>query len=159
VLSVGLTAKDFHALSVTGLLCGFTAGVSYSIFLYFSGKIQPGLDPVFKSVIMLTASIPFVALVMWGGFFHVLVSSSVSIVEWLKWGVVFGTISVAIPMVCFNAGLVRISSSFGSLLSSFELPIAAITAQLVLHEMLHPLQWLGIVCILCGIVISEQRTS
>ncbi|MNI40701.1 EamA-like transporter family protein [compost metagenome] len=63
-----------------------------------------------------------------------------------------------IPTVAFNIGIPRIGSSVAAMLGSIELPAAVIAAFFLLGEAVVWIQWLGMGCILVGIVISEKKS-
>jgi drug/metabolite transporter (DMT)-like permease len=62
-----------------------------------------------------------------------------------------------VPTVAFNIGIPKIGSTLAAMLGSMELPVGVVAAFLILGEPVLPVQWLGMILILAGILLSEKR--
>lgn len=157
VFAVGLSVEDIRRLEFLGVLFGFLSSISYSVFIYFTGKLKTDMHPLLKSAIMQTAPIPFALPLL-----MILLPDQSFIPDehaagLLFWGGLIALVGIVLPTLFFNMGLPKITSALGAMLGSVELPVAVIGALLLLQEPVKMLQWLGIAGIIAGIVISEWR--
>ncbi|HEU4963841.1 MAG TPA: DMT family transporter [Bacilli bacterium] len=153
MLAVNLVGADWSAVSPLGLLYGFLASITYSLFLYFYSRVRSDVSAWVNSSIVAVASTVAVSFVfpptfLWNG--------ALGDGLWL-WAILIGTLGQVLPPVFFNIGIPKVGGSLAGVLGSIELPVAVVAAYLVLRETVVGLQWLGIVMILVGIVVSELR--
>ncbi|WP_028609712.1 EamA family transporter [Paenibacillus harenae] len=153
LLAVGLFEQNsFVKIDMAGVGFGLASAVTYSLFLFLTGRLQTDYDPVIKSAMMMTFGFIVISLLYgskaWG-----------SNGEWalLGWGTALALLGCVIPAICFNKGIPKIGSGLASLLGAMELPVAAISAWLIIGELLSAGIWLGILLILAGIVIAENE--
>jgi drug/metabolite transporter (DMT)-like permease len=64
-----------------------------------------------------------------------------------------------VPVICFSIGVPKVGTGLGTILGAAELPTAIIASITLAHEVVSPLQWLGIVCILLGIFAPQILTA
>lgn len=152
LLAVGLFEQDsFKGIDIAGIGYGLAAAVTYSLFLFLTGKLQNDYDPVMKSAMMMTFGFIVIALLCgskaWAG------ESELTL---LGWGTVLALMGSVVPAICFNAGIPRIGSGLASLLGAMELPVAAISAWLIIGEQLSTGMVIGVLLILAGIMIAEH---
>lgn len=89
------------------------------------------------------------------------------LLEWLIYGkrpsllqcisallIMFGTI---IPPLLFSAGIPKTGVILSALLMTVELPVAVITARLVLHEHISFLQWNGVLLMLLAMALPPLQ--
>lgn len=152
LLAAGLFEhKSDVELNIAGVLYGLASAVTYSLFLFLTGRLQADYDPVLKSAMMMTFGFIVIALLYgskaWAG-------ES----EWtlIGWGTALALLGSVIPAISFNAGIPKIGSGLASLLSAMELPVAAISAWLIIGEQLSAGMTIGILLILAGIMIAEH---
>jgi drug/metabolite transporter (DMT)-like permease len=150
LLAVGILEEGLTRFDTVGIILGLLSAVAYSLFIWWTGRLQGDQDPVIRSAVMLTAG--FLLVVLLYGSKAV---SSGSEGTLIGWGLLLGVLGQVIPTVLFNIGVPRIGSSLAALLGSLELPVAAITAWVVLGESISLLKFVGIVLILLGIGIAE----
>lgn len=154
--AVNIFSVDWQRLSVQGIVFGLCAAVCYSLFLFLTGRIkergEAQTDPLMKSAIMLTAALIPIYLIYTP---HDLVNSGAS--NLLFWGVWLGILGQVIPTLFFNMAIPRLGSSFAAMLGSFELPVAVLGALVIVGEKVVTVQWLGMLLILSGVVISEVK--
>lgn len=152
VLAVGLKGLDLSSMSMMGVVWGLLSGLTYSGFIFFTGKIETDMHPVLKSAVMLSAALPILYVLHPPQ--HVFEMNPEKLV---LWGILLGVLGQVIPTTTFNYGIPRIGSSLAAILGSMELPVAIISAYLILGEHVAWLQWAGIILILVGIMVSEVR--
>src|SRR5690606_33321457 len=68
----------------------------------------------------------------------------------------FGSI---LPPLFFAVGAPLISGGLANILTSVELPVAILSASIILSETVTPLQWIGTAIILLAIALNELGTS
>ncbi|MOA04791.1 EamA-like transporter family protein [compost metagenome] len=154
LLAAGLFEQNSLAkIDIAGVAYGLASAVTYSLFIFLTGRLQTDYDPVMKSAMMMTFGFLVIALLYgsrgWGG------ESEASL---LGWGIVLALLGCVIPTICFNTGIPRIGSGLASLLGAMELPVAAISAWLIIGEQLSIGMTVGILLILAGIVIAEHES-
>ncbi|ARU61211.1 hypothetical protein CBW65_09310 [Tumebacillus avium] len=153
VFAVDLLHANWGAVSMTGLVLGLLSSVTYSTFLYFTSYVRAGTSPWVNSAIIAMASTVVVFFVfpptflwngtLWDGLWF--------------WALLIGALGQIFPPVFFNIGIPRVGGSLAGVLGSIELPVAVIAAFVILREHVAGVQWVGILLILAGIVVSELR--
>lgn len=150
-LAGGIFQEQGFTYSWAGIGLGLGAAVSYASFIIFSGRAAVQFHPVIRSSIMSTGGLLLVFIVfpptflwngaLWNGLW------------W--WGLLLGLLGIVIPTTLFTIGVPKIGGGWASILSSAELPTAVVLSSLVLQEAVGPLQWIGVIIILSGIIIPE----
>lgn len=154
MMAVDLFHADWTRLDTAGVIYGLASACTYSVFIFFSGQVKTDMHPLLKSAVMLTAGL----IVIFAVYPPVFVPIS-SMGPLLLWGVWLGILGQVIPTVCFLTGIPRTGAALAALLGSMELPVAIAGAFVILHEPVTVLQWLGMLLILGGIILSEKRTA
>lgn len=72
-----------------------------------------------------------------------------------KWGLILALLGTVLPPILFTAGMPKIDIGLGPIISSVELPVAVIMADILLNEVGNPYQWLGIGIILADVVVMN----
>jgi drug/metabolite transporter (DMT)-like permease len=152
LLAVNVFGADWSVLSGKGILFGLLSGFTYSLFLFFTGQVQSDLPPLMKSAVMITAAMPIIYLIYPPNIFL-----EGNTVQLLGWGLLLGILGQVVPTVAFNIGIPKIGSTLAAMLGSMELPVGVVAAFLILGEPVLPVQWLGMILILAGILLSEKR--
>ncbi|MFD1039103.1 DMT family transporter [Virgibacillus byunsanensis] len=138
-------------LPIIGIVFGFLAAFTYAGFIFFSGKVATDVDPWIRSSLMVTSSVILVILIFIQDIPNVpsftdplwLIASGVAL---------FGAV---IPPLFFAVGAPLISGGMSNILSSIELPVAIISASIILAEEITLLQWLGTFLIIAAIILNE----
>lgn len=158
LLGVGVDLQDLGQFEIRGITFGLLAAFTYSLFITMTGRIQTTMDPVLKSAVMITAALPLL-LLLYPPQLDVLSSTGGTIYALLGWGLLLGVLGQVIPTITFNIGVPKIGSSLAATIGSLELPVAVITAMIILNEQVVGLQWVGMALILTGVVISEKKAG
>ncbi|MCC2684350.1 MAG: EamA family transporter, partial [Paenibacillaceae bacterium] len=119
-LAVNAQEVDWHRFSGSGLAFGLLASLTYSVFLFWTGRIRGDLPPLMRAAIMLTAALPFFYLI----YPPTLVFSDHSFINVMVWGLALGLLGQVVPTFCFNLGIPRIGGSLSAMLGALELPVA-----------------------------------
>ncbi len=150
----GILEGEILDISSTGLILGLLSGVSYSGFIFFSGQIAIGHPPLLKSTWMVTGSFLLVCLVFFEDIFSINPTDNRL---WLIGGGV-ALVGAVIPSIFFAGGAPLISGRLANVLSSIELPVAIISAMIILSESVTLMQWLGVLLIVLAIFINELKS-
>jgi Predicted permease, DMT superfamily len=152
VMAAGLFHNKLTHIDWAGVGFGLAAAVSYSLFLFLTGRVAPDYDPVFKSAIMMSFGFMVIAALYGYKAF-----AGGSDQEWglIGWGFALGLLGQVLPSVFFNAGIPRVGSGLASMLGAMELPFAVVSARLILGEPISVSGIAGIILILGGIVLAE----
>jgi drug/metabolite transporter (DMT)-like permease len=151
--AVGLSKDTLESINPIGIALGFASACTYSLFLFFTGRIQTQLHPLMKSAVMVTAALPIVYIL-----YPPVDVFSEGTGLLLLWGLILGTLGQMLPLLFFNIGIPRLGSTLSSILASMELPVGMIAAWLILGELISPVQWVGMLLILIGVVIAERKS-
>ncbi|WP_139377085.1 EamA family transporter [Halobacillus hunanensis] len=140
-------------LPAIGLIFGMLSAFTYAGFIFFSGQIAVDVDPWARSPIMVTGSLILVTLTFVKDI-PTLPAGDVRL--WIVGGGValFGAV---IPPLFFAIGAPMLSDGLANVLSAIELPVALISASLILSESVTALQWGGVVLIIAAIFLNNSR--
>ncbi|MBC8081322.1 MAG: EamA family transporter [Gorillibacterium sp.] len=152
LLAVGISGVGLASVSLKGIFLGLASAVSYSCLLFFTGRIETTLHPLMKSAFMLTAALPMIYIFQPPNFFFQPGGGTL-----VLWGLLLGILGQVIPTVLFNISIPKVGSSLSAMLGAVELPVAMITAFLLLKDHIFPMQWVGMVVIIGGILVSEKK--
>lgn len=145
---LGGTIQD---LPITGIVLGVMAAFCYAGFIFFSGKVAISVDPWIRSSLMITGSLVLVLLIF---IREVPMMANVDGRLWLiATGVaLFGSI---FPPLFYALGAHLLPDGLATILTSVELPVALISASLILSEEVTGLQWAGVLLIVVAICLNE----
>lgn len=135
-----------------GIALGLGAAVSYSFFIYTSGKSGERVSGFLRSALAMSASALFTLIVYPPEF---LVNGSLAAGLWW-WGLLIGFFGAFLPTLLFAFGVPVIGPGMSSILGSIELPTVIFMSWTLLGEQVTGGQWLGVGIILLGIVLSDE---
>ncbi|WP_286230825.1 EamA family transporter [Neobacillus mesonae] len=146
---------DIQGLPLKGFLFGILSAFTYAGFIFFSGKVAVNVDPWTRTSLMSTGSTILVL---------VLFLRDIPSVVPLETNLITASIGVSLfgavlPPLFFAVGAPLVSGGIANILTSIELPIAILSASLILSEAVTPLQWLGTAIILAAIALNELGSS
>ena len=153
LMAVDLFHTEWTGISPSGLVLGLLSSVTYSAFLYLTGYVKKESSPIVNSAVISIASTVTVFFVFPPTFFW---NGSLGQGLWV-WAVVIGFLGQVLPPVCFNIGIPVVGGSLAGVLGAIELPVPVIAAWIILKEQVVGVQWIGVLLILIGIVVSELR--
>lgn len=152
VLAGGVFNESLH-LNTKGIMFGFLAAISYSIFLMTSGRVGNELPPFKKSALMITGSM----ILTWVVFPPIFLIDGTLIDGLYKWGIVLALLGTVIPPLFFSIGIPKVGVSLAAILSAAELPVAVTSSHFILKEDVQFLQWLGVIIILGAIALTNLK--
>lgn len=142
-------------LPIIGFVFGILSAFTYAGFIFFSGKVAISVDPWIRSSLMVTGSLVLVLIIF------IQEIPTVPIADGKLWLVAAGValFGAVIPPLFFALGAHLISGGLANILSSIELPIAIISASIILAETITPLQWMGTLLIIAAIILNELGST
>ncbi|MCM3584701.1 DMT family transporter [Mesobacillus maritimus] len=142
---------NLQGLPVKGFVFGILSAFTYAGFIFFSGKVAVDVDPLARTSLMVTGSMIMVL---------VLFIREIPTVFPLEGNLVTTALGVSLfgavlPPLFFAIGAPLVSGGVANILTSIELPIAILSASIILSETVTPLQWIGTLIILIAITLNE----
>lgn len=146
-----IISGSLQDLPVIGFVFGILSAFTYAGFIFFSGKVATEVDPWVRSSLMVSGSLILVLLLFLKDI------PTVPVADGRLWLIAGGValFGAVIPPLFFALGAHLISSSIANILSSAELPVAIVSASIILSEAVTPLQWFGTLLIIAAIVWNE----
>ena len=140
-------------LSLKGILLAMASAAVYGIYVVASGRVGNTLPALKKSALMMTGSTIIIFIIARP---HFLFDGPLltGLAKWALFLAFFGTI---IPPLLFAAGIPKTGVVLSAILMTAELPVAVVTAHLVLKENMSLLQWAGVVVMLFAMVMGQRR--
>ncbi|MGM8216576.1 EamA family transporter [Bacillaceae bacterium W0354] len=142
---------EIQALPVKGFVYGILSAFTYAGFIIFSGKVAVNVDPWTRTSIMVTGSMILVLILFMREVPSVL-NFDTKLMTIALGASLFGAV---LPPLFFAIGAPLISGSMANILTSFELPVAILSASIILSEIITPSQWLGTIIIILAIALNE----
>lgn len=142
---------DIQGLPYKGLVYGILSAFTYAGFIFCSGKVAINVDPLTRSSLMVTGSTILVFILFMRDIPNVVPLES----NLLTTAVGVSLFGAVLPPLFFAAGAPLVSGGVANILTSIELPIAILSASIILSELVTSLQWLGIAIILFAIAFNE----
>ena len=144
VVLLGFEPADLDPVGVAFALLAGSAWAAYILLSAQTGQRWPGFDG-------LAIASAFATLILTG---PAIVSGGTSLLDphVLLIGVLVGVLSSVIPYSCELVALRSLAPSVFGILMSLEPAAAAVAAIVVLQELLSPIQWLAVVCVVIASV-------
>ena len=142
---------DIKGLPIKGIIFGILSAFTYAGFIFFSGKVAVNVDAWTRSSLMVTGSTILVIFIFMGDLPTILPLET----NLLKSALGVSLFGAVLPPLFFAVGAPLVSGGIANILTSIELPIAILSASIILSETVTPLQWLGIVIILIAVTLNE----
>ncbi|MDI2586415.1 DMT family transporter [Psychrobacillus sp. NEAU-3TGS] len=146
---------DIQGLPIKGFIFGILSAFTYAGFIFFSGKVAVEVDAWTRSSLMVTGSTILVFILFIRDIPSVLPLEQ----NLLTTAVGVSLFGAVLPPLFFAVGAPLVSGGFANILTSIELPIAILSASIILSETVTPLQWLGTVIILLAIAFNEVGSN
>ncbi|EMA6342383.1 DMT family transporter [Bacillus cytotoxicus] len=140
-----------QTFSTKGIIFGLSAALSFSLYIFVSGRVANHVSPYTKSFLMTTSATFIICLFFPPAF---LIDGTLQAGLW-KYAFFLGFFGVIVPVICFSIGVPKVGTGLGTILGAAELPTAIIASITLVHEVVSPLQWLGIIFILIGIFTPQ----
>ncbi|RFB12525.1 DMT family transporter [Bacillus sp. HNG] len=142
---------DIQGLPLKGFLFGILSAFTYAGFIFFSGKVAVDVDPLTRTSLMATGS-TILILVLFMREIPSVLPLETNLLSAAAGVSLFGAV---LPPLFFAVGSPLVPGGIANILTSIELPIAILSASLILSETVSGLQWLGTIIIIAAIALNE----
>lgn len=151
LLAVNIFGADMSSLPVIGFIWGLLSAVSFTAFLYVSGRVANHVPAARKSAVMAFGAVIVIAIAF------PVTDFAQGGISWsfVGLGVLLGLFGVVLPPLLFSLGIPVVGSGLGTILSSTELPTTMILSAIVVSEEVTALQWIGMAVVLFGIILAN----
>ncbi|WP_316569472.1 DMT family transporter [Neobacillus sp. YIM B06451] len=146
---------EIQGLPFKGFLFGILSAFTYAGFIFFSGKIAVNVNSWTRTSFMATGA----ALLVFFVFMREIPTVLPLEADLLMAAAGASLFGAVIPPLFFAVGVPLVPGGIANILTSIELPIAIVSASVILSEAITPLQWLGTAIILAAIVLNEVGGS
>ncbi|WP_353353227.1 DMT family transporter [Intrasporangium sp. DVR] len=148
----------FTSVSGVGIGLALTAGVTYAVYTIVASSLPAEADVSLLMAIVATSALGSVALftMVTGQPFGLEADPVV-----LGWVLTYVFVGTVLAMLLHQRGITRVGASTGGIISSIEPLVAAAAVALVYGETMTPVQVVGGMVILVGVVVVQlpQRRS
>lgn len=148
LLAVNIFSTSLTSLPIEGIFWGILAAISFTLFIFVSGRVASHVPSLTKSMIMSIGAVIVIIIIYPPTY---LLSGDYRPSLWLL-GLFLGLFGVILPPFLFSVSMPKVGNGLGTILSSSELPTAILMSMIVLQEKITWSQWLGVIIILGGIV-------
>lgn len=153
MLASGIINSGNVDWSLKGIIFGLLAALSYSLFVFFSGRVETQIPSINRSFCITTGAL-LVAFTLCPDYFA---NGCLSEGIW-KYGIVLGIFGAVLPVLFFAIGTPNLSTGVSTILGAGELPVAIIVSIIVLKEKVSLIQWIGVLIILIGLILPQLST-
>ncbi|TBL75716.1 EamA family transporter [Paenibacillus thalictri] len=155
LLASGVLQGGISRISPSGIGLGLLAAASYTMFIFFSGKVATEVPAVIRSAWMLTGALAIVLAMntpqfLWNG--------SLPGGLWF-WAILLSLFGMIIPPYMFAKGAPYLDTGVSALIGAVELPVVILCSNLLLGEHTGIVKWLGVALIFCGVGISGLKSK
>lgn len=155
VLASDLLNIRKEAIPAKGIGYALGAALLYAVYVVANSRTVKQISPFRKSAIIMTGSTIAIFVVNARA-----LSGNIHFdPELLKWALFFSLFGTIIPQVLFAKGMPHIGAGISAIIMTAELPVAVITAHVVLHEPVSGWQWAGIAGMLGAMALMNIRLS
>ncbi|NSL89825.1 EamA family transporter [Chitinophaga sp. Mgbs1] len=152
LLAGGVFNSSNMQLDWRGIGFGLLAAAFYTIFIVVSSRVGQSLSPVLKSAWIVTGAFIIITVLFPPAY---LINGRFTQPPLWAWGMPLALFGTVLPPFLFSKGMPQTGVALGAILSAAELPVAMISATILLHESVSPLQIAGVIIILGAIVMAN----
>nr|WP_255724556.1 DMT family transporter [Shimazuella soli] len=155
ICASGFSMHDLKGLNMVGVALGLCSALSYTASMVVSGSVTTEVPSLLRSSFMVTGQMLFIFLVYPP---TVLFTASMGQGLWF-WIGLLGMIGIVATTFAYNKGMPQISPGLAGVLVSIELPMVILLSSTILKENVSLIQWMGVGCILIGIILTSVKTN
>jgi drug/metabolite transporter (DMT)-like permease len=152
LLGASLTGEELQNVSVQGIVLGLASAVSFALFIYYYDRPVYTLPSYLSTAVVVSASTVFLALFI--PFFPI---EHPIDGRFLSFSLLVGILAQLVPVLFLQFAIRRIGSVLASIIQTSELPLTITLAFLFFQEPIKPIQIVGIILIVSGIVYSNLK--
>jgi len=151
VMASGLLNIHTEQIPLKGILYALGSALLYAVYVVASGRTISQVSSLQRSAIIMTGYTLGIFVVN----AHVLWTIDHFNLLLLKWALFFGVFGTLIPQVLFSKGIPKVGAGVSAIIMTVELPVAVITAHILLHEPVTCYQWIGIIAMLLAMALMN----
>ena len=149
VMASGLLNIHTEEIPLRGILYALGSALLYAVYVVASGRTISQVSSLQRSAIIMTGYTLGIFIVN----AHALWATHHFNLLLLKWALFFGIFGTLIPQVMFAKGIPKVGAGISAIIMTVELPVAVITAHVLLHEPVTFSQWIGIIVMLLAMAL------
>lgn len=151
VLASGFLDIHTEEIPLQGILYALGSAFLYAVYVVASSRMIKQVSALRKSAIIMTGYTLGILLVNAG----TLLTENHFNIALLKWALFFAMFGTIIPQVLFAKGIPRVGAGISAIIMTVELPVAVLTAHVVLNEPITFIQWIGIIIMLLAMALMN----
>lgn len=151
ILASGVTSNLSKNIDNYGIFLGLLSAFTYSMFVFFSGKVSEEVPAVLKSTWIVTGGMITVFILYPPNFLY---NGSLLNGLWF-YGLLLALFGPILPTLAFTYGVPKIGPGLATILGAAELPTVIIASTVILKEDVSVIQWIGILIILVAIALPQ----
>lgn len=151
VLASGFLDIHTKEIPLQGILYALGSAFLYAVYVVASSRMIKQVSALQKSAIIMTGYTLGILLVNAG----TLLTENHFNIALLKWALFFAVFGTIIPQVLFAKGIPRVGAGASAIIMTVELPVAVLTAHVVLNEPITFIQWIGIIIMLIAMALMN----
>lgn len=153
VLATNLPYDSFD-VNWKGFGWGMLAALTYTATMYTSNNLELYLPAVKRSLFMILGGLIIILLI-----FYASLNQHFSLAIFTKWGLLVSLFGTILPPLLFTKGMPLTGIGLGAIIASIEIPVALLTANILLKEPVTLFQWIGIALILLAMVLINMEAK
>jgi drug/metabolite transporter (DMT)-like permease len=144
--------KQSVSINWLGFGWGLLAALCYTATMYTSNHLELHFPPLRRSLYLILGGLIVIALI-----FHSALNQEFSYGIFTSWGLLLSLFGTILPPLLFTRGMPLTGMGLGAIIASVEIPVAILTANVLLNEPVSLPQWLGVVLILFAVVLMNIK--
>lgn len=153
LLASGIDFNQSNSLSIKGVGFVLLASLIYSIYIILNSKTGKEGNWQNRSAWIMTGSALSILILN----FQPLIFSNHLDFHLLKWGLFLSVFGTILPPALFAVAIPKVGVTTSGLLMTVELPVAVLTANLVLGENITFVQIIGILIMIAAIIVMNLK--
>jgi drug/metabolite transporter (DMT)-like permease len=152
LLGASLTSETLRNISMLGIVLSLCSAVSFALFVYYYDRPTYTLPTLLSTAIVVSTSTIFIAL-----FFPFFPIHHAIDGKFLLCSLIVGILAQLFPVLFLQLAIRRIGAVMVSIIQTGELPLTMFMALLFFQEHMKPVQIVGIILIVAGILYSNVK--
>lgn len=154
VLASGVLEQSFSP-AIEGIVFALSCAATYALYICLGSRTGPRVPWQSRSALIMTGSAAVIALAHPSA----IVSAHLAAPAFAGWIAVLALAGCALPTALFAVGMPKAGPAASAVLMTMELPVAVLTAHLVLGEDVSLLQAAGVAVMLAAIVMFNRARA
>lgn len=142
--------KQQAGLHWKGVLFGIAGALCYTGTMFSTNHLDIHFPPLKRSLYMVLGGLIVILLV-----FHSFINMEFSGKIFISRGLVISLLGTILPPLLYTQGMPLAGIGLGAILTSIEIPVAVIMANVLLGEQVILSQWIGVIFILGSVILMN----